>query len=60
MISLVVLFPDGRMIKQALLNNTLRYETNTLDTEINLTKFNSESEMCQEFFRRVNDLAKQV
>jgi hypothetical protein len=59
-IGMVIQYPDGKVTKNCLLNNTLRYKTETLDNDIILNSFASESEMCQYFFRRLNELADEI
>jgi hypothetical protein len=45
-IGMVFVLPDGTTTKHAFLNNTLRYELETVDQDIVITRFSSETEMC--------------
>ena len=57
-ICLTICLPDGKVIKRALLNNHLAYETDGVALDIDLQKFNTEVEMCQAFFRNINELSE--
>jgi hypothetical protein len=57
-ICLTICLPDGKVIKRALVNNHLAYETDGVALDIDLQKFNTETEMCQSFFRIVNELSE--
>lgn len=56
-IGMVIVLPDGTTFKRALLNDTLRYQLETVDEDISVTRFPSEAQAAQAFFRELNQLA---
>lgn len=57
-ICMTICFSDGKIIKRALLNNQLQYETSGVELDIELDTFATEVETCQAFFRNLEDLSK--
>lgn len=56
-IGYIVEYSNGMVTKYALVNGQMGYELETIDDDINVYRFDSEVQMCQDFFRRMNTIA---